>query len=101
MVHSAPSSPVLGLITHLPVGKEGGRTKRSLRERKHQQELLCGWSFGGLGGKRMPLPGDQSRGTMGPVQQLLPPALWHPSLFSLPKPAPQPCRFPGKGACSW
>lgn len=57
-----------------PVRKEGRATKGSPRESKHQQDFLCGWSFGDLGRKRRLLDGEQSRGSAGPAQHLLPPA---------------------------
>jgi len=69
-----PSSPVLGLTRREPVGKEGSGTQGSPGESKGQQELLHGYSFGGLGGKKQLLHGEQSRRSSGPVRQLPPPA---------------------------
>ena len=69
LVPGDPSSPVLGLITRLPVGKEGSGTKGSLGESKHQQGALAwmelwrsGWE------EEAPAYGEQSMGTSGPAQ---------------------------------
>lgn len=92
LVPSDPSSPVQG-----PAGKEGSETKGSLGESKHQQDLLCGWSFGGLGRKRRLLHREQSGGSTGLAQHLLPPAPLAPEPpFPHLNPPYIPACFPAK-----